>query len=67
MKKFIFSKVDSLESATLLKLNFIIGILHGFYSKFYLATFRIAIFKNTFFPEYLHCFLSTNFLSMTNI
>ena len=27
--KFLFSKVESLEPANLLKLNFFIGILHG--------------------------------------
>ena len=54
MKKFIFSKVKGLEPAALLKLNFFIDIFQGFYCEFYLATFRTAIFKNTFFPEHLH-------------
>ena len=49
MQKSIFSKVEGLESATLLKLNFFIGILKRFYCELYMATFRTAIFKNTFF------------------
>ena len=48
MKTFIFSKVEGLKSETLLKLNFFIGILQGFCCEFYLATFRTAIFTNTF-------------------
>ena len=52
MKKLIFGKVEGLESATLLKLNFIIGILKGFYlGEFYLAIFRTGIFKNIFFSR----------------
>ena len=49
MQKSIFSKVEGFESATLLKLNFFIGILKRFYCELCLATFRTAIFKNTFF------------------
>ena len=48
MKKFIISKAECLEPATLLELNLSIGILHGFYCEFYQAT-SIAIFKNCCF------------------
>ena len=52
MNKLIFGKVEGLESATLLKLNFFIGILKGFYlGEFYLATFRTGIFNNIFFSR----------------
>ena len=51
MKKFIFSKVEGLEPTILLKPSFFMGIFQGFYSNFYLATFRTAIFKNTFFSR----------------
>ena len=64
MKKFIFSKVEGLESAALLKLNFFIGYFQGFYCKFYLAAFRTAIFKCNFFPRNTS---TSCFLRMLNI
>ena len=64
MKKFIFSKVEGLESATLLKLNFFIGYFQGFYCKFYLAAFRTAIFKCNFFSRNTS---TSCFLRMLNI
>ena len=54
MNKLIFGKVEGLESATLLKLNFFIGILKGFYlGEFYLATFRTGTFNNICFSRTL--------------
>ena len=53
IKVYSLSKVEGLESATLLKLKFFIGIFQGFSCEFYLAPFRTAI-KNPFFREHLH-------------
>ena len=48
MKKFIFSKFAGYKHATLLKMNFLKGIFHGFWLQ--ISSGKI---RNTYFQEHL--------------